>query len=180
METTYTHTNHLCVSQLMTSQSTMTTHLHKVALHQTDRQFSSFEAAQGGNWRAMRARGKKGQPSWSHRAQECRCAFCLFCLFVCFKNSVSFQITDPLINLAEVERGPLILRNQHGRPLLDLGRPVYQQPPPPAAPWSALRPLAVCLPAGLPAWRRVKRLSWTWRMEPCTEWPVGYVERAWS
>lgn len=105
------------------------------------------------------------------------CLLFVFCLF--FKNSVSFQITDPLINLAEVEQGLLVLRNQHGRPSLESGRPVYQQPPPPpAVPWSALRPLAVCLPAGLPAWRRVKRLSWTWRMEPCTEWPVGYVERA--
>lgn len=33
------------------------------------------------------------------------CLQFFFSLFV-FKNSVSFQITDPLINLAEVERGP--------------------------------------------------------------------------
>lgn len=40
-----------------------------------------------------------------------------FDVFVClFFYSVSFQITDPLVNLAEVERGPLVLRNQHGRP----------------------------------------------------------------
>lgn len=125
--------------------------------------------------------GKRGKGTALLESQSSGMSVCLllfFCLFL--KISVSFQITDPLINLAEVEQGPLVLRNQHG-PLLESGRPVYQQPPsPPAALWSALRPLAVFLPAGLPARRQVKRLSWTWRMEPCTEWPVGYVERAWS
>ena len=81
--------------------------------------------------------------------------------FVCFfKNSVSFQITDPLINLAEVERGPPCSEEPTWQPLcLSQGGQFTNSTPPPAAPWSALRPLADCLPAGLPAWRRVKRLS---------------------
>lgn len=59
---------------------------------------------------------------------------CLLFLFVFFKNSVSFQITDPLINLAEVEQGLLVLRNQHGRPFcLSQGGQFYQQPPPPTS-----------------------------------------------
>lgn len=78
---------------------------HTSPFHQTDRHFSSFKAAQGGNWRVVRETGTALLILQSSGMSVCL----LFILFL-FKNSVSFQITDPLINLAEVGQGPLVLK----------------------------------------------------------------------
>lgn len=162
----------------MTSQSTRTRwSTIGWQLHQTD-QFSSFEAARGGIWRAVGGNG--GNRDSPPGVTELGNVVCLLFLFVFLKIVCRFQITDPLNNLAEVERGPLFSEGATWPPFCSSQGGQSPTAPPPAALRSALRPPAVCLPAGLPAWRRVKRLSWTWRMEPCTEWPVGYVERAWS
>lgn len=155
----------------------MPTRFHEVALHRTTPQFLS--SVGGGEWRGDDGEGwGKGNSPPEVRAQECRCAFCLFCLV--FLNTESFQITDPLINLAEVEHRPSF-RFSEGATWPRVREASFTNNPAPSTSSTAScseAPPAVYLPAGLPAWRRVKQLSWTWRMEPCTEWPVGYVERA--
>lgn len=92
-----------------------------------------------------------------------------FCLFL--KIVYRFQITDPLNNLAEVEQGfpppflffflfEIFIEEPSWPPFAQVREVSYQQPPNQQH-GSALRTPAVCLPNGLPAWRRVKRLSWT-------------------
>lgn len=87
-------------------------------------------------------------------------------VLVC-KNSVSFQLTHPLKNLAKVKRGPLLVGNQHGRSLPKSGGQLPTSTPLAAALRSALRPPAVC-------WQ-IKAVSWTWRRKPCRV-ACGYVE----
>lgn len=128
------------------------------------------------NWRAMRGKGDSppgvtelgnvGVPS--------------ICLFVFFKIVYRFKSQIHWLTWLRWSRAPLFWGTNMAALCLSQGGQFTNSPPHQQhrgllwGPW-----LSTCL-AGLPAWRRVKRLSWTWRMEPCTEWPVGYVERAWS
>lgn len=54
----------------------------------------------------MRGRGKRDSPPGVTELGNVGVPSVSFVCF--FKNSVSYQITDPLINLAEVERGLLV------------------------------------------------------------------------